>query len=179
MTGEWLRFDHQTPNCLLRSPVPHHLHLHTLTTNAITQFTIFNIHSVTFASITIFLSNNTPTIILSNLSLYKKPYNKRHQTEKVRYLPIHYVNASAMDPPSAPSSLHLPLSQSVTPTHSSCADQLTLAFAPIPSPPSTPIPTTWTPTQEARLLYVRFQLKEAQKRWSAGQDLWLKEVSAL
>ena len=35
----------------------------------------------------------------------------------------------------------------------------------------------WTPALEERLVYARSELKQAQRRWSAGQELWLEEVS--
>ena len=39
----------------------------------------------------------------------------------------------------------------------------------------TPAPT-WTSDQEARLAYCQDQLKQAQKKWSDRQELWIREV---
>lgn len=36
--------------------------------------------------------------------------------------------------------------------------------------------TTWTPMLEERLIFLQAQLKGSQRRWSASQELWLKEV---
>ena len=57
----------------------------------------------------------------------------------------------------------------------------------IPPSPSRPSPTvatqpstpTWTPAQDERLVFVRASLKEAQRRWSASQEIWLEEEHAL
>lgn len=45
-----------------------------------------------------------------------------------------------------------------------------------PSPTAAAAAITWTPAQEQRLLHVQYELREAQKRWSESQDLWLEEV---
>ena len=63
---------------------------------------------------------------------------------------------------------------------------LLVAFDIPPSPsrpgpaiaPQTPTPT-WTPAQDERLVFVRASLKEAQRRWSASQEIWLEEEHAL
>ena len=34
----------------------------------------------------------------------------------------------------------------------------------------------WTDTQEERLIFVRSELKKAQRRWSESQEVWLAEV---
>ncbi|CAF9942253.1 MAG: hypothetical protein ALECFALPRED_009633 [Alectoria fallacina] len=39
--------------------------------------------------------------------------------------------------------------------------------------------TTWTSEQEARLAYCQDQLKQAQKKWSDRQELWIREVEHL
>lgn len=38
---------------------------------------------------------------------------------------------------------------------------------------------TWTSEQEARLTYCQDQLKQAQKKWSDRQELWIREVDHL
>ncbi|CAF9920634.1 hypothetical protein IMSHALPRED_004962, partial [Imshaugia aleurites] len=35
--------------------------------------------------------------------------------------------------------------------------------------------TTWTSEQELRLTYCQDQLKQAQKKWSDRQELWISE----
>lgn len=37
--------------------------------------------------------------------------------------------------------------------------------------------TCWTPDQEARLVYCQDQLKQAQRKWSDRQELWIREVN--
>ncbi|KAL9068956.1 MAG: hypothetical protein Q9161_005813 [Pseudevernia consocians] len=39
--------------------------------------------------------------------------------------------------------------------------------------------TAWTSDQEARLTYCQDQLKQAQKKWSDRQELWIREVDHL
>ncbi|KAL8664351.1 MAG: hypothetical protein Q9202_003166 [Teloschistes flavicans] len=60
----------------------------------------------------------------------------------------------------------------------------------VPAPLSPPRPPTlqqdgamsmggWTPSHEARLVYVQGRLREAQKRWSEDQGEWIDEVHSL
>ncbi|KAL9024523.1 MAG: hypothetical protein Q9180_007876 [Flavoplaca navasiana] len=74
----------------------------------------------------------------------------------------------------------MPTTPTPTPTPASTSasafPQSPTSTSPLAPPPHH---LTWTEEKEERLLYVRRQLGEAQRRWSEEQELWIDEVHHL
>lgn len=100
----------------------------------------------------------TRSILISTLRTLKNTKStKNNRTKKTTY-------ASTM--PTPPTSTLASASASAlpqTPTSS--------------SPLAPPHHLTWTEEKEERLRYVRRQLRDAQRKWSEEQELWIDEVS--
>ena len=78
--------------------------------------------------------------------------------------------ASPASPPASRPMSPLTKRMSNTPSLSGLGKELEASAAPKP---------LWADAQEERLVYVRAELKKAQRRWSESQEIWLKEVRLL